>query len=415
MPAPKVERRKIADYRPDPANPNKHSERGVSMLEDSLASVGLGRSIVVDKNGIVLAGNSTQERAIDQGFENAIEVESDGKSLIVVRRTDLNLLDDKDNRARKLSYYDNRSAELGIAWDADQLLADINAGVDLSHLFSTLELDELLAGLRDEAKPDAGAQIDRAAELAEQYGTAVGQVWQLGKHRLAIGDCTDKTVVDALMQGEKPLLMVTDPPYGVEYDPGWRNDAAEKGLIAFAASREGVVANDNRVDWTEAWKLSPCNVVYCWHADRHASAVQNNLESAGFEIRCQIIWSKPRFVISRGHYHWQHEPCWYAVRKGETAEWCGDRSQTTLWEIPQLDDIDQKTHGTQKPTECMERPIRNHSGDVYDPFVGSGTTIIAAERQGRRCFAIEIEPSYAAVSIQRWEVSTGERGVLMTG
>lgn len=141
MTAPKVERRKIADYRPDPANPNKHSERGVSMLEDSLASVGLGRSIVVDKNGIVLAGNSTQERAIDQGFENAIEVESDGKSLIVVKRTDLDLLsDDKDNRARKLSYYDNRSAELGIAWDAEQLLADVNAGVDLSHLFSTLEL-----------------------------------------------------------------------------------------------------------------------------------------------------------------------------------------------------------------------------------------------------------------------------------
>lgn len=141
---PKVTARKITDYRPDPANPNEHTERGTAILDNSLSEVGLGRSIVVDKNGIVLAGNSTQERAVDQGFEDAIEIETDGHQLIVVRRNDLDLLNDTDNRARQLSFYDNRAAEIGIQWDMEQLQASLNAGVDLSRMFSQAELDALL-------------------------------------------------------------------------------------------------------------------------------------------------------------------------------------------------------------------------------------------------------------------------------
>jgi len=197
--------------------------------------------------------------------------------------------------------------------------------------------------------------------------------------------------------------MVTDPPYGVEYDPTWRDDAAAKGLITPANRRRGQVKNDGRVDWAEAWALFPGAVVYCWHAGRHASTVQASLESAGFEIRAQIIWAKDRMAISRGHYHWQHEPCWYAVRRGQSAEWIGDRSQTTLWKIGVLDvgDTDTKAHGTQKPLECMARPIRNHKGDVYDPFLGSGTTMVAAERERRICYGMEIDPAYVAVILER--------------
>ena len=209
-------------------------------------------------------------------------------------------------------------------------------------------------------------------------------------------------------------LMVTDPPYGVEYDPNWRNEAAEAGLLAYAASRVGKVEQDDRVDWSEAWRLFPGNVIYCWHAGRHASSVQSSLESCNFEIRCQIIWAKSNYPISRGHYHWRHEPCWYAVRKGATAEWIGDRKQTTLWEI-NLDRNVDGGHSTQKPLECMERPIRNHAGDVYEPFSGSGTTIIACERLKRKCRAVEISPAYVSVAIERWHQVTGKDPVLLDG
>jgi DNA modification methylase len=206
--------------------------------------------------------------------------------------------------------------------------------------------------------------------------------------------------------------MITDPPYGVDYDPGWRNEAAEKGLIGYGARREGKVENDDRASWLDAWKLFPGSVVYCWHAGVHATQVATDLEAAGFEIRSQIIWAKNNFAISRGHYHWKHEPCWYAVRKGSTASWIGDRSQTTLWEIDQSTDGQKTDHGTQKPLECMARPIRNHEGDVYDPFLGSGTTLIAAHRAGRRCFGMEIDPRYLDVILKRYEAETGEEPVL---
>lgn len=142
---PKVAQRKITDYQPDPANPNAHSERGTQLLGDSLSTVGLGRSIVVDKNGVVLAGNSTQERAVDQGFEDAIEIESDGTRLIVVKRTDLDLSNDPEQKARKLTYYDNRGAEVGIRWDVEQLQAHVNEGLDLSRMFTEGEMEHLLS------------------------------------------------------------------------------------------------------------------------------------------------------------------------------------------------------------------------------------------------------------------------------
>ena len=131
--------------------------------------------------------------------------------------------------------------------------------------------------------------------------------------------------------------------------------------------------------------------------------------AANFAIRGQIIWGKDRFALSRGDYHWRHEPCWYVVREGSKGHWAGDRKQSTLWEIPAREDGGHG-HGTQKPVECMRRPILNNSrrGDsVYDPFLGSGTTLIAAEMEGRKCFAMEIAPEYVQVAIERWQTFTG--------
>ena len=210
--------------------------------------------------------------------------------------------------------------------------------------------------------------------------------------------------------------MVTDPPYGIEYDPAWHNRAAAAGLIGQKKSTRatGQVENDDRADWSEAWALFPGAVAYVWHAGTKVGIVQDSLDRCDFETRAQIVWVKNNFAIGRGHYHCKHEPCWYAVRKGSTGHWAGDRKQTTVWNIDK--NLKSETgHGTQKPVECMQRPIENNSSPgqaVYEPFSGSGTTIIAAERSGRSCHAIELSPKYVDVAIKRWQDFTGARATL---
>jgi len=218
---------------------------------------------------------------------------------------------------------------------------------------------------------------------------------------LLCGDATVAADVGRLLDGVVPLLMVTDPPYGVSYDPAWRN-----AVGASATTRTGKVLNDDRADWREAWALFPGDVAYVWHGALHATTVAESLEAAGFGIRSQIIWAKDRLVLSRGDYHWQHEPCWYAVRKTAQGHWAGDRKQTTLWPIANRDQDAETVHGTQKPVECLRRPILNNSSPgqaVYDPFMGSGTTIIAAETTSRVAYGIELDPAYVDVAVERWQ------------
>jgi len=215
--------------------------------------------------------------------------------------------------------------------------------------------------------------------------------------------------------------MVTDPPYGVEYDPSWRdehNTTPGPNKTFTAANRaRGKVENDDRVDWAEAYSQFPGSVAYVWHAGVFAGEVAVGLASAAFQIRAQIIWKKQHFVFGRGSYHWGHEPCWYAVRKGANANWHGDRKQSTVWEVQNLNPMggnkdEQATgHGTQKPCELMRRPIANHTvtGDaVYDPFLGSGTTLIACEQTDRICIGIDIDPKYVDVIVRRWQDFTGK-------
>jgi DNA modification methylase len=239
----------------------------------------------------------------------------------------------------------------------------------------------------------------------------LGDVWLLGHHRLACGDCTDAPVVQAALGGVRPHLMVTDPPCGVEYDPAWRHEALEGSKT----QRTGKVLNDHRADWREAWALFPGDVAYVWHGALHASTVADSLTACGFCIRAQIVWAKERLVLGRGHYHWQHEPCWYAVRDGAKGHWAGDRKQTTLCSIPSRDQDVDTVHGTQKPVACMRRPIENNSSPgqaVYEPFSGSGTTLIAAETTGRACHAVELSPAYVDVAVLRWQAFTGQEAVL---
>ena len=230
------------------------------------------------------------------------------------------------------------------------------------------------------------------------------------------GDSTSPKCVAELLSGDVPHLMVTDPPYGVNYDPGWRDDYGPSASFAdklppnsFGTRARGKVVNDDRVDWADAFRQFPGDVAYVWHAGVFASHVADSLKTVGFDIRSQIIWVKQHFVFSRGDYHWQHEPCWYAVRKGKTGHYCGDRKQTTVLDIANNNPMggekeEQTGHGTQKPVECMRRPIQNNSTpgeSVYDPFLGSGTTMVAAEQTGRICYGMELEPKYVAIILQR--------------
>jgi DNA modification methylase len=235
-----------------------------------------------------------------------------------------------------------------------------------------------------------------------------GDLWLCGRHRVLCGDATDAGDVARLLEGVEPQLMTSDPPYGVGYDPAWRNRSG-----ASQTDRIGKVLNDDRADWREAWALFPGSVAYVWHGALHAGTVAESLIACGFAIRSQIIWSKERLVLSRGDYHWRHEPCWYAVRG--KANWCGDRKQTTLWQVPSRDQDAATVHGTQKPVELMRRPMLNNSAPgqpVYDPFLGSGTSVIAAETSGRVCLGLELDPAYVDVIVERWQGFTGEVAIL---
>jgi DNA modification methylase len=308
------------------------------------------------------------------------------------------------SEAQKRAYVlaDNQLA-LNAGWNAELLNLEVSEldglGFDLGLIgFDASQLAAMTAkpGLTDpdEVPPEPVDPI-----------SVLGDRWLLGRHRLICGDATNADDVAALLEGIKPHLMVTDPPYGVSYDPAWRMRAG----VNLNERKLGKVDNDDRADWREAWALFPGDVAYVWHGAVHAVTVTESLVASQFEVRAQIVWAKDRLVLGRGDYHWQHEPCWYVVRTGATGHWNGDRTQVTVWNIPSRDDSGHG-HGTQKPVECMRRPIENNSkpGEpVYDPFSGSGTTIIAAEMTGRSCYAIEINPAYVDVAIERWQQFTG--------
>jgi DNA modification methylase len=377
----------------DPANLRKHGTRNMDAIKGSLRKFGQQKPIVVDAKGIVLAGNGTLRAARELGW-----------STVNVVRTELT-----GTEATAFAIADNRSAELA-EWD--EKLGEVLASLKAEDFpIEEIGFDEKeLAKFGGEKTQDVDAepQTDKAEELRVKWGVELGQVWQLSEHKIACGDSTSAEVVERLLGNEKPHLMVTDPPYGVEYDSSWRESAMPDKNTPNGA--RGKVSNDDKADWRETWALFPGDVAYVWHSSNMAHIVAESLLACDMQIRAQIIWAKHQFVIGRGDYHSHHEPCWYAVRKGATGHYNGDRTQSTLWEI----DKPKKSetgHSTQKPVECMERPIRNNSlpGDlVYEPFSGSGTTIIACERTGRKCRAIELNPAYVAIAIQRWADATGK-------
>ena len=276
-------------------------------------------------------------------------------------------------------------------------LPDALSGLNDLDIFS---FDDVLPLAATAGKTDP----DDIPETPKNPVSRVGDIWTLGKHRLMCGDATKPEHVERLLDGAKPDLMVTDPPYGVNYDSSWRYRSG----ISSKDGAFGKSTNDDISDWQAAFVLFPGRIAYVWMGSLALPLAAHGLNACGFIPRSLIIWDKGHIVISRGHYHWRHEPCWYSVKKGVQANWKGDRNASTIWEIKKTQKSE-TGHSSQKPVECMQRAIHNHKGDVYDPFVGSGTTVIAGEQEGRRVFAIEIEPAYVDVTVTRWEDFTGRK------
>jgi DNA modification methylase len=288
--------------------------------------------------------------------------------------------------------------------------------------FDVPEIEDLLAV--------PGGDEESVPALPVVAASQAGDVWLLGQHRVMCGDATSAETVERLLGGRQPSVMVTDPPYGIELDSEWRDRAGLNGCGAAESSymkrrtaghTETTISGDTRADWSEAFALVPSlQVAYVWHASVFTREVLNGLLRIGFTLHQQIIWNKGRAVLTRTPYWFAHEPCWFVRKKN--APWYGKAGEnTTIWESPSPKFImggsgeDKFDHPTQKPLELMRRPIVNHTKrneSIYDPFLGSGTTLMAAEGTGRVCCGLELEPKYVDVIIGRWQEATGKEARL---
>jgi DNA modification methylase len=314
-------------------------------------------------------------------------------------------------------------------WD-DELLADElreieESGMDLSLTgFDSKEIDDLMASLEENEDSDV------VPEPPSNPASRTGDLWLCGPHRVLCGDSTSAEDVDRLLGDSKPSLMVTDPPYGIELDSEWRDRAGLNGCGAAEPSylkhrTEGhnntTISSDTRADWSDAFELVPSlQVAYVWHASIFTRAVLDGLLRIGFLYPQQIIWNKGRIVLTRTHYWYQHEPCWYVRKKN--APWFGKAGEnSTVWDsaspkfIMGGSDEEKFDHPTQKPLVLMTKPILNHTkrGElVYEPFLGSGTTLAAAETTARVCYGIELDPKFVDVVVQRWQGMSGKQATL---
>jgi DNA modification methylase len=391
----KTENRPLSKIKPYKGNPRKITDAAVEKVAASIREFGFQQPIVLDKDGVIIVGHTRYLAAKSLGLDSA-------PCVVAVDLT--------AKQARAYRIADNRTGEQA-KWDDDLLSFEIKGLEDFDlglTGFDPAEINKLLTGT-------GGDEDDVPEPDSTSVVTSPSDIWLLGRHRLICGDSTDAGTVAKCLNGVVPHLMVTDPPYGVEYDATWRGKA---GHATMGKNRTGIVENDTRADWRDAWALFPGAIAYVWHGGLQSPVVAESLTACGFTLRSQIIWNKSVMVMGRGDYHWKHEPCWYAVK--DAGHWVGDRKQTTVWDFASPLHImggskEEKTpHPTQKPVECMKRPIENNSSPgqaVYEPFSGSGTTIIAAEMTGRSCHAIEINPAYVDVAVARWQNFTGRKAI----
>jgi len=442
LPSLTVDEVPIDELRPDPANPRRISEDELDALERSLRQFGFVQPVLARR----------EDRTVIGGHQRLVAARRLGLTTVPVTWLDVTV-----EQARLLGLALNK---ISGSWDEQllaRLLADLQAAPDVDLTLSGFgedEIGDLLRSLetREKSEHVESFALDEALEEARRAPrTKLGDLWTLGDHRLLCGDATSPADVARLLDGAEPKLLATDPPYGVSLDGSWRDGVynalgpAEKTYMRVSgqpdaddatrapAARRGrsrghrntTLSGDTRVDWSEAFALVPSlQVGYVWHAGVHAAEVAQGLERISFEIVAQVIWDKGLFAMGRSWYHWSHEPCWVVRKKGAKVPFRGSRDQATIWRVPSPKMImggsaePRLDHPTQKPLVLFETPIRNHlrpGESLYEPFCGSGTALIAAERTGARCYAMEIDPIYVEVALGRWERFSGQTAVRIDG
>ena len=393
---------KISDLIPDNVNANRGTKRGSGMLERSLRQYGAGRSVLVDSSGRIIAGNKTVEAAGSIGLEDAVVVETDGTKVVVVKRTDITL---DSPQGRGLAIADNRVGEVNLDWDLEAL-EKIGEELDLGEFFFADELPDLdFDGLEYEDEPTGDA--DAVPEVEDIPTSKRGDLWMLGDHRILCGDSTNADDVARLMNGEKANLVFTDPPYGIAYNSNRRNLDGTKNVhdpiagdqntdIAGLACRS-ISANIRRA--------SPVFVCTRWDVIREW---QDAIVSNGLKVKNCIVWLKSNHGMGDllGSFGSRWEAILFAHDGGVKLK----KRYDDIWDLGQIFTSGRRHHPTEKTTKVARRSIEvtGVCGVVLDLFLGSGSTLIAAEETGRKCYGMEISPQYVDVIVKRWQDYTGK-------
>lgn len=392
----RIEQRPVAGLIPYVNNSRKHSEEQVAQIAASIKEFGWTNPILVDGANGIIAGHGRLMAARKLGMEAVPVIE---------------LAHLSEPQRKALIIADNKLA-MNAEWDNDLLMLELGelleGGFDLDLLgFGKDELDALLSpteateGLTDE---------DAVPEVPAAPVTVIGDVWLLGRHRVMCGDSCSITDMEKLVAGRQADMWLTDPPYNVAYEGGTKekltiqNDSmADDAFRQFL--RDAYVTADST--------MKPGAVFYIWHADSEGYNFRGAAQDAGWKVRQCLIWKKSSLVMGRQDYHWKHEPCLYGWKEGAGHLWATDRKQTTILEFDKPSRNGE--HPTMKPVALFEYQMLNNTkgGDlVLDSFGGSGTTLIAAEKNGRHSCLMELDPKYVDVIIKRWQDFTGKTATL---
>jgi DNA modification methylase len=402
--APPVETVEISRLYCSPSNP-RSNDAAVPHVAASLRRFGWQQPIVARRTGEVIAGNTRLKAALSLGMTEVPVWWFDGSDLDAVA------FSVADNQLHTKSQWD----EPALAALLEQLKAEDSLdGVG----FSEDDLDALVAKLREEEHVDKDLDDDGPDEPPAVATAKLGDLWVLGDHTLLCGDSTSLADVRKVMDGDKAALVATDPPYLVDYTGERPNDSGKDWTATYREIDIEDADGFFRAVFTNVLDvLGPKGAIYCWHAHKRCGDIQRIWRDLGILDHQQIIWVKPTPVFGRVYWHFRHEPCAMGWRQGDKPEHDGVHDHDSVWEC----DWDGKArsvdsgHPMCKPVELFTRPIKKHTsvGDiVFEPFSGSGSQIIAAERTGRGCRAIEITPAYVDVAIRRWEKATGQEATL---
>lgn len=405
----RIETWPLARLQPYAKNAKVHGADQVAKIAASMAEFGWTVPCLVADDGELIAGHGRVLAAAQLGLTEA--------PVIV-----LGHLTEAQRRAYRLA--DNKLTELG-TWDEALLAAELNEllaeDFDLSLVgFSDGELDKMLAYVPEgDDGDDASVPPITIPEPPRNPASRSGDLWILGNNRLLCGDSTNHTDVRRLMNGERAILFATDPPYLVDYDgtnhPTQNKDWSPSYGTTWDDSSQGAELYDNFIAVAMAEAIAEDAAWYCWHASRRQAMLEECWERAGAFVHQQIIWVKDRGVLTRSHYLWKHEPCFMGWIKGKRPPKVAEETLPSTWLLPSFAKDERPDHPTPKPLDAFGIPMRQHvtrGGLCYEPFCGSGSQIMAGEKNGRRVYAMEISPAYVDVAIERWQAATDKNAIL---